>query len=201
MTESMGVVTYYDFGLSHAETPTQALRAWAARVRAETGVIETMLFGEIGRPERFALVETWADHETLKVHRASGAREEGSIATGMVAPPDERIGEPFTIETARPAGPQAVYVLIHVDVATFELGAVGDWLRAVSEAARSAPGASRYEVWRQVGRPNHFTVIQAWADRDAYARHIEDAATRAFRDKVMSVKGALYDERLYHLLD
>ena len=44
-------------------------------------------------------------------------------------------------------------------------------------------------------------MIQAWADRDAYARHVEDAATRAFRDKVMSVKSALYDERLYHRLD
>jgi hypothetical protein len=44
-------------------------------------------------------------------------------------------------------------------------------------------------------------VIQAWADRDTYARHVEDAATRAFRDKVMSVKSALYDERLYHRLD
>jgi len=115
--------------------------------------------------------------------------------------PDERIGEPFSIGVARPAGPQAVYVLIHVDVATFELNAVGVWLQAVSEGARSTPGALRYEVWRQIGRPNHFTVIQAWADRDAYTRHVEGAATRTFRDNVMSVKGALYDERLYHLLD
>ena len=39
---------------------------------------------------------------------------------------DEREGEPFSIGIARPPGPQAVYVLIHVDVATFELAAVGE---------------------------------------------------------------------------
>jgi len=38
------------------------------------------------------------------------------------------------------AGPQALYVLIHVDVATFELKAVGDWLKAVAEPPARRPG-------------------------------------------------------------
>jgi quinol monooxygenase YgiN len=201
MTESVGVVTYLDFGLSFAETAPEGLRAWAARVRAQSGADEAMLLNEVNRSERFALVETWSERESLNAHHASGARQEPSSAPGLAAPPDERIGEPFSLGTARPAGPQALYVLIHVDVATFELTAVGEWLKAQAEAACSTGGALRYEVWRQTGRPNHFTVIQAWADLDAYARHIEAAATRAFRENLMTFKGALYDERLYRRLD
>ena len=94
-----------------------------------------------------------------------------------------------------------MYVLVHVDVVPFNLDAVGEWLRAQADAARSAPGGLRYDVWRQVGRPNHFTVIQVWSDPAAYAHHVESAATRAFRANVLTVKGALYDERLYRRVD
>jgi len=59
----------------------------------------------------------------------------------------------------------------------------------------------RYDIWRQVGRPNHFTVVQAWSDHAAYASHIESASTRAFRDNLLTLKGALYDERQYRRLD
>jgi quinol monooxygenase YgiN len=201
MTEPMGLVTYLDFGPSSAATAIQGLRAWAGLIRAEDGAAEAMLLTEIGRPERFALVETWAEQAQLNAHQASGARLEPPIAASLSAPPDERIGEPFSIGIARPAGPDALYVLVHVDVVPFNLTAVGDWLRAQAEFARSARGALRYEVWRQVDRPNHFTVIQAWGEHAAYTDHVESAATRAFRANLASMKGALYDERLYQRLD
>ena len=82
----------------------------------------------------------------------------------------------------------------------FNLDAVGDRLKAEAETARSAQGVLRYDVWRQAGRPNHFTVVQAWSDHAAYASHIESASTRAFRDNLLPLKGALYDERLYRRL-
>ena len=201
MTEPVGVVTYLDFGPSFAETASQGLRTWAARVRSEREASEATLLNEIGRPERFALVETWTAQAALDAHRASGAQEALSMATGRAAPPDERVGEPFSIGAARPAGPEALYVLIHVDVTPYDLSAVGDWLKAQSEAGRATSGGLSYDVWRQVGRPNHFAVIQVWADHDAYACHVEDAATHAFRENLLSMKGALYDERLYRRLD
>jgi quinol monooxygenase YgiN len=197
MSESVSVVTYLDFGPSFAQTAPTGLRAWAAGAGSQSGADGAILLNEVSRSERFALVETWTDQESLNAHQSSGARQELSTATGLAAPPDERVGEPFSIGSARPAGPGALYVLVHVDVIPLNLGAVGEWLKAESELAGSASGALQYDVWRQVGRPNHFTVIQAWADSEAYARHVEAAPTRAFRANVMSVKGALYDERLY----
>jgi len=201
LSESINLVTYLDFGPSFAATAAQGLRAWAALVRSEDGADEATLLSEINRPERFALVGVWTELALLKAHQAAGARLEPQTATGLSAAPDERIGEVFCLGEARPAGPRALYVLVHVDVVPFNLAAVGDWLKAQAETARSAPGALRYEVWRQVDHPNHFTVIQVWADDAAYAQHVESAATRAFRANLLTVKGALYDERLYHQVD
>jgi len=193
----MNLVTYLDFAPSFAATAIPGLHEWAALVRSRDGGAEVTLLGEINRPERFALVENWAEPAGLDARLASGVCLEPAIAAGLSASPDERIGEPFSIGTSRPGGPGALHVLVHVDVVPFNLPAVGDWLKAEAEAARLAPGSLRYDIWRQANRPNHFTVVQAWADHAAYARRVESAATRALRDNLLTVKGALYDERLY----
>ncbi len=195
MTDPAHLVTYLEFGPSFAAAAAQALPAWATSVRSETGVDEVMLLAEINRPERFALVETWSDLTQLNARQASRAHPDLSAAQGQCAPADERIGEPFCIGTVGPGELGGLYALIHIDVVPFNLAAVGDWLTDQAEAARSA--ALRYDVWRQVDRPNHFTVVQVWADHLAYAHHVEGAATHTFRSRLLSLKGALYDERLY----
>ncbi|MDB5430011.1 MAG: antibiotic biosynthesis monooxygenase [Caulobacter sp.] len=195
MTEPAHLVTYLEFGPSFAAAAARGLPAWAASVRSETGVDEVMLLGEINRPERFALVETWSSLAQLNTRQTAGAHPDLAAAPGQCAPADERVGEPFCVGPARPAGPGALHVLIHIDVVPFNLAAVGDWLTDQAEAAR--PAALRYDVWRQVDRPNHFTAVQVWADRAAYAHHVENAITHAFRSKLLALKGALYDERLY----
>jgi quinol monooxygenase YgiN len=197
----MNLVTYLDLGPSFVAVAAQGLRSWMALAGSRDGAAEAMLLVEVGRPERIVLVETWTDADQPDGDVAGDARLDPATAAGLCVSPDERTGEPFSVGTARPSGPEALYVLIHVDVIPLNLDAVGSWLKAEAETARSAQGALRYDVWRQVGRPNHFTVIQAWADHAAYARHVESASTRAFRDNLLTVKGALYDERLYRRLD
>jgi quinol monooxygenase YgiN len=197
MSDPASIVTYLDYGPSYAQTARQALLAWATSRLSEGGASEVTLLGEVGRPERLALVETWADPAQLQARDAPEVRLGLNVKAGLAAPPDERVGEPFSIGAAGVEGSGAVHVLIHIDVIPFNLAAVGEWLTAHADAARGSPGALRYDVWRQVGRPNHFTAIQAWTDEGAYARHIESEGARAFRENVMTVKGALYDERLY----
>lgn len=201
MTEPAGLVTYLDYGPSFAAAAAEGLRSWAAQVRANAGVSEAILLREVGRPERFALIETWADRARLDAHRAADSELTAGAAAGLCAPPDERFGEPFSLGSAGPAGLSPLYALVHVDVVPFNLDAVGDWLRAEADTARAEAGAFRYEVWRQVGRPNHFTVIEGWANLDAYARHVEAETTRTFRTNLTTVKGALYDARLYQRVE
>jgi quinol monooxygenase YgiN len=195
MTDPAHRVTYLEFGPSFAAAAAQALPAWATSVRSETGVDEAMLLAEVNRPERFALVETWSDLTKLNARLAARAHPDMSVAEGQCAPADERIGEPFCIGTGSPGELGGLYALIHIDVVPFNLTAVGEWLSDQAEAARST--ALRYDVWRQLDRPNHFTVVQVWADQACYAHHVESAATHAFRSRLLGLKGALYDERLY----
>lgn len=203
-------VDYMDFGPSVADEAGPALRDWVRRLRAEEGALDALLLREIGRPERFAVVETWRDEMALAAHQASGASIGNGAAAGLSAPPDERVGAAFNIAPVRAAGPEtpagplpagALYVLIHVDTAPFNLDPVNAWLISQAKAGRAEPGALRYEVWRQIDRLNHFTVIQVWANRRAYDHHIESPTTRAFRANLLIFKGALYDERLYQAVE
>jgi len=56
-------------------------------------------------------------------------------------------------------------------------------------------------VLQQANRGNHFAVFEVWASRSALDGHAEAAHTRAFREKLSPMAGALYDERFYKLLD
>jgi quinol monooxygenase YgiN len=67
----------------------------------------------------------------------------------------------------------------------------------LADESRKEAGVVRFEVLQQTNRPNHFSVIEIWKDQDAYNRHITAAHTRNFREKLMPMSGALYDERLY----
>ena len=64
-------------------------------------------------------------------------------------------------------------------------------------ASRKDAGNKRFEALQQANRPNHFTVVEAWADRKAYESHVLADHTRQFRDKLGPMSGALYDERLF----
>jgi quinol monooxygenase YgiN len=57
---------------------------------------------------------------------------------------------------------------------------------------RSAPEADH---------PNHFTVIEEWTTSKSRDAHLIAAHTRAFRERLLPMEGALYDARLYNELD
>jgi quinol monooxygenase YgiN len=67
--------------------------------------------------------------------------------------------------------------------------------------SRTGEGNVRFEVVQQTSRPNHFTVVEIWANAMAVEAHSMSAATRQFRDKLASMTGALYDERMYTAVD
>lgn len=48
---------------------------------------------------------------------------------------------------------------------------------------------------------NHFTVVEERADMKAADAHAMAAHTRAFREKLIPIKGALYDERFFTALN
>ncbi len=95
----------------------------------------------------------------------------------------------------------AVYGVTHVDVIPPQKDNAIVALKALGEANRAAAGNVRFEIVQQTNRPNHFTVFEVWRSREAFDVNGMSAHQREFRDKLAGMAGALYDERLYELLN
>ena len=74
-------------------------------------------------------------------------------------------------------------------------------LESLARASRAGAGNLRFDVVQQASRPNHFTVIETWTDARSAEAHSMAAPTRAFRDALAPMTGALYDERFYLAVD
>jgi quinol monooxygenase YgiN len=44
-------------------------------------------------------------------------------------------------------------------------------------------------------------VVECWKNRKAFDAHVGAKESKAFRDKLVSMTGALYDERLYKAVE
>ena len=118
------------------------------------------------------------------------------------APTDDRFHNSLSVGPMDdPQVPGAVYAVTHVDVIPPRREDAVAALKVLGEANRSAGANVRYEVVQQTNRPNHFTVLEIWRTRDAFEANGMAPPQREFRDKLGTMTGALYDERLYEVLN
>jgi quinol monooxygenase YgiN len=171
--------------------------------RREAGNLHFDALIELGRPNRFVILQAWRNAAALDAHdKADGTiRYRQAIATMQSAPPDSRANAAlFLHPDSHENHPGAIYVATHIDVTNDHKDDCAALLRAMSEETIKEPGNLRYDVFAQKNRPNHFTVVEAWSDRTALADHAAAAHTRTFRQQLLPMQGALYDERIYAAL-
>jgi quinol monooxygenase YgiN len=171
--------------------------------RKEAGNLRFDALIELGRPNRFAILETWRDASALDAHDKSDttAKYRQAMETMQSVPPDVRVNAGLFVDREPHENrPGAVYVITHIDVTGDHKDDCVKLLRAMSDIVPNEPGNLRYDVFQQSNRPNHFTVVEAWANRKALADHATASSTRAFRAQLLPMAGALYDERLYVIL-
>jgi quinol monooxygenase YgiN len=89
-----------------------------------------------------------------------------------------------------------VYVVSLVDATPDNADVTAKALLAFAADVRKEPGALRFDVLRESGRHNHFTLEELWESRAAFDAHVTKASTKAFRDKLHPWLGSPYDERL-----
>jgi len=99
--------------------------------------------------------------------------------------------------SADSASTQPVTVVAHLDVARTALDRALGLLHTYETTSRQQTGNLDVEVLRQVSNPNHFTVVESWASRDAYNAHISSDAAREFHKQLDPLLGSPHDERLY----
>jgi quinol monooxygenase YgiN len=198
------VVTYIEVAPSGGTEATDLLKQVAVASRKQAGNLRYEVLAQMERPNHFAIIEVWSDSRAFESHGEAAATKQfrAKLKPLQTGPYDERSCTGIAvgpIQAAVTSG--AVYVLTHVDVT----GAFKDpailMLNKLADDSRKEPNSERFEVWQQGNRANHFTVTEIWKNEAAHEAHMLAASTREFREKLGPMTGALYDDRLYKIIE
>lgn len=197
-------VTYVEVLPTSKADAAAILRRYRDAASKEGGNLRCEVVQRIDQPHQFAILEIWKDQAAFETHAKSAnttdTREK--IAAIRNAPTDERVHTALSIGPIdAPSARGGIYVATHVDVIPPRKDDGVAALKRLGEDSRRGPDNLRFEVVQQVNRPNHFTVIEIWKDAKAVETHSMAAPTREFRDKLATMTGALYDERMYRAID
>jgi quinol monooxygenase YgiN len=197
---SVGGTVAQETQQTFAVTYIEALPARDAEVKAELRRVSGA-HASAGRAV-IALERTDKPHQFALLEMGDGpvaAEELRTILQPMLtAPLDVRPHAGLSMGEAKP-GP--IVVLTHIGIVPDKKDVGLAAVLHLAENSRHDPGERRFDVLQQNSRPNHFTLVETWADRSALATHAAAAHMRAFREALMPMSGSLYDERLYRILE
>jgi quinol monooxygenase YgiN len=92
---------------------------------------------------------------------------------------------------------ESICVVTHVDVIPPFTAEGRKLLQEFSTETRRDAGLVRVEVFEELGRPNHSTVVEVWKSKKAYEDHLAAAHVKAYRAKLQPMLGSPFDERLH----
>jgi quinol monooxygenase YgiN len=198
------VVSYLDVMPPSTGEAAALLRQYREASRQDEGYVRLEVLQQRGRPDHFAIVELWKDQQAFEAHTMAAhtrqCREQ--LRPLRVSPYDERPHTGLVMGSTLPARAEgATYVVTHADAIPPAKDETIALLQQLAEASRQDDGGLRFEVLQQSSRPNHFTLVEIWKDRQAFEAHVMATHTRQFREKFQPLSGSLYDERLYTALD
>jgi len=91
----------------------------------------------------------------------------------------------------------SVVTVIHIDaMPQFTQAAAALLIAFRSDSLRDA-GAKSFQVLQEVDHPNHFTLVEKWSTRKDYESHNITVHTRRFRDRLQTMLGSPFDERIH----
>ena len=199
------VATYIDVQPNETGQAVALIKTYRDSSRREPGNTSSDAFQEVGRTNRFILIETWKDQSSFETHDKAQptSRLRSELKPLQRSPYDQRVNHGFATAAfagAAAAG-DAIFVATHVDVpGNFRVEAEG-LLTRLSEESRKDDGNIRYEVYQQSNRTNHFTVFAAWTNNRTFDANQRKPHWLQFREALAPMLGALYDERLYKSLN
>ncbi len=201
MNEAAYVVTYVEVTPAATSQAIDILVAHGEASRNESGNSRFQVLQRIGRPNHFALLETWVDADAQAEHAAAASTRtfRAILEPLLYSPYDERRHTQVEVAHSGSAD-EAIFGLTHVDVIPTNLDTGVGYLRTLTAASRQDAGNVRFDVLAQDSRRNHMTLVESWESAEDQAAHSEAAHSREFRDALLPLSGSLYDERLYRRL-
>jgi quinol monooxygenase YgiN len=196
------VVNYIDVAPASSGAAAGLLRDFAAAARKDAGNTRLEILQRSAPSNQFVIVSTWKDQKSYDAHVASAHIKalRDKLKPHLISAIDDRTHNGLEIATGDKTAAGAVYVVTHVDVPPPKKDDCIAALKTLIADSRKEPGSLRFDIFQQGSRPNHFSVVEIWKDQAAYDAHITAAHTKAFRDALTPMTGALYDERLYRAL-
>ena len=198
------VVGYIDVLPSMKNAAISAFKQFRDSCRKEDGNLRCEVIQRLEQPNQFATLQIWKDKAAFDAHAANPAalafREK--LRPMLESPYDERVhGGPSVVPPQLAPAGRVTYVVTHVDVVPrFTSDAVA-LLTQFAEASRKEASNNRFEILQQDGRPNHFSVVEVWPNRKVFETRATTPTAVQFRNQLQPMLGALYDQRLYKVLD
>ena len=195
------VVTYIEVVPTATQQAIGLLKMHSEMSRGESGNSQFQVLQRIGRPNHFALLETWSNVDTQAEHAAADHTKNfrANLEPILYSPYDERRHTNLDVAPGSTAE-GAVYGLTHVDVIPTQLEAGVGYVRELVASSRHDAGNLRFDVMSQDSRVNHMTLVESWGSAATQAAHSATDHARTFRASMLPLSGSLYDERLYRAL-
>jgi len=197
------VVTYIEVRPDALDRAAVLLGQYSVAARSSHGNSYVQGLQEIGRQNRFVLVESWNDEESYMRQESADTTTHFRAAVRAIqnGPYDQRVHHAFDVSDSAMTMPDALVVVTHVDVPPPRREETEALLRKLAGDSRKDTGNAGYDVFQQnAPRLNHFTVFAKWQHDDSFVSYQLQAHTREFREALGPMLGAPYDERLYRPL-
>ena len=104
-------------------------------------------------------------------------------------------------QAQEPSKQARIYVVVHVDSAPPDAATATKMLQQYTTDARKEKGAVRIELYVQISRPNHYSLVEVWENQQAFDVHEASAQTKQFREHIQPLLASPFDERLHTLLE
>jgi quinol monooxygenase YgiN len=116
-------------------------------------------------------------------------------AAGMLAA--EAMAQTSPAPAAAP--PESPYAVTYIEVEPAQADAARRLLAHYRDALKDK-GVLEFAVFEQIGRPNHFAIVEQWPNAKAREDNAASAASREFRAALAPLLIAPYDERPHFAL-
>ena len=198
--DTVFIATYVEATPDNAGAAREGLRQMRDVNRADAGNIRCDLLQRLAQENHFVILEAWQSEAHWTAHGAGSP--DNRLQELLLSPDDIRSHSGFAVgpagqPTAGTMPDSTLYVVTHVDVVPPHKDEGVDLLAQLVAASRPEDGNLGFEVWQQIGRLNHLTVVEAWRDQAAFDAHSMAAPARGFRETLAPLSGALYDQRLF----
>jgi quinol monooxygenase YgiN len=200
------VVTYVEFKPADTKAGAQMLEKLAAGAEDSSGVIDFDVLQQIDRPNFFALFEIWTSAQAFSDFQSSSATQSIllKLTNLLEAPLDERLANLLAGNMptrGKHTEAHQVFVITHVDSDPQFVGQIVPLLDTFVNDSLNDSGVQTFALLSQTPTPNHFQLVEAFADTQSFNAHVSAQHSVEFRNSTAGFLGAPYDERLYQFVN